>query len=57
MTSLNAAEVYGFDLEFLQTIADRIGPAPEEVATPVPKEELPVDSRCMTIADALAPLY
>jgi predicted TIM-barrel fold metal-dependent hydrolase len=57
MTSLNAAEVYGFDLDHLQTIADQIGPSPDQVATPVPRDELPRDSRCMTIADALDPLY
>ena len=35
MTSTSAADVYGLDLEFLQTIADEIGPTVEEVATPV----------------------
>ena len=37
MTSLNAAEVYGFDLDYLQAIADRSVP-PDQVATPVPRE-------------------
>ena len=34
MTSVNAASVYGFDLDLLQTVADRIGPTVEEIATP-----------------------
>jgi predicted TIM-barrel fold metal-dependent hydrolase len=38
-----AAELYGADLEFLQTVADRVGPTPEEVATPVRPEEVPDD--------------
>ena len=56
MTSLTAAEVYGFDLDRLQSIADRIGPTPEEIATPVSLDDLPLDTRCMTIADALDPI-
>ena len=53
MTSLNAAEVYGFDLDFLQTIADDIGPTVEEVATPVAPDELPTVSSSVTIAEAI----
>ena len=53
MTSLNAAELYGFDLDYLQTIADEIGPTVEEVATPVAPEELPAVSSSVTIADAI----
>jgi predicted TIM-barrel fold metal-dependent hydrolase len=56
MTSTNAAEAYGFDLAFLQGIADEIGPSVEEVATPVSREEIPLDTRSMTIADALEPI-
>jgi hypothetical protein len=37
----NAAKLYDFDLGKLQPIADRVGPTPEEVATPLPKEEIP----------------
>ena len=32
MTSLNAAALYGFDLDHLQRIADEIGPTVEELA-------------------------
>jgi len=55
MTSLNAADLYGFDLGQLQLVADQIGPTIDEVATPIAIEDLPRDSRCMTIADALEP--
>lgn len=53
MTSLNAAKVYGFDLENLQKVADQIGPTVEEMATPVSPDELPVHSMCMTISEAI----
>jgi hypothetical protein len=33
----NAARVYGFDLEALQGIADRVGPTVEELGTPLDK--------------------
>jgi predicted TIM-barrel fold metal-dependent hydrolase len=56
MTSLNAAGVYGFDLDFLQSVADRIGPTVDEMATPVSPEELPAHSVCITLADAIAPI-
>lgn len=53
MTSENAARLYGLDLGFLQPIADRIGPSVEEVATPVPLDEVPPHSMCETFADGL----
>jgi predicted TIM-barrel fold metal-dependent hydrolase len=53
MTSLTAAEVYGFDLDKLQAIADRIGPSVEEVATPVAADELPPSSLGHTMAAAI----
>ena len=52
-----AAEVVfpnGLDLDFLQTIADEIGPTVEEVATPVSPEELPRESMSATFMPALA---
>jgi predicted TIM-barrel fold metal-dependent hydrolase len=36
-----ATEVYGFDAGALRAVADRIGPTPEEVATPLAQSELP----------------
>jgi predicted TIM-barrel fold metal-dependent hydrolase len=53
ITSINAADVYGFDLDFLQTVADKIGPTPEEIATPVTLEELPKTSPCPSIQEAI----
>jgi predicted TIM-barrel fold metal-dependent hydrolase len=54
MTSTNAASVYGFDLEFLQPIADEIGPTVAQIATPVRADELPSSSLSHTIAQAIA---
>jgi hypothetical protein len=34
MTSETAAEVYGFDLDRLQAVADRVGPKLDELVTP-----------------------
>jgi len=53
MTSLNAAQVYGLDLEKLQAIADRIGPTVEEIATPVTPDELPSVSLGHTVSEAI----
>ena len=39
----NAAELYGADLDFLQGIADRVGPAVAELATPLRPDEIPDD--------------
>lgn len=36
-----AAEVYGFDLDRLQAVADKIGPTVEELDTPLPTEKWP----------------
>jgi predicted TIM-barrel fold metal-dependent hydrolase len=55
ITSENAAAVYGFDLAQLRVVADQIGPTRAEVATPIAVEDLPRNSRSMTIADALEP--
>jgi predicted TIM-barrel fold metal-dependent hydrolase len=53
MTSENAAKVYSLDLDFLQQIADKIGPTPKEVAKPVSLSELPKISMCPPIAEAI----
>jgi predicted TIM-barrel fold metal-dependent hydrolase len=52
MTSLNAAGVYGFDLDYLQVVADEIGPTVEEVATPISVDEFPPSTLSITIAEA-----
>jgi predicted TIM-barrel fold metal-dependent hydrolase len=56
MTSLNAARLYGLDLDFLQTVADEIGPTVEEIARPVRPEEIPSNTMCPTFVDAEARL-
>ena len=52
MTSLNAAELYGFDLVQLQQIADEIGPSVEEVATPVSADEFPSVTMSITLTES-----
>ena len=37
----NAAKLYGFDLEKLAPIVDRIGPRPSEVSVPLSEDEFP----------------
>jgi hypothetical protein len=52
MVSTNAADLYGFDIDSLQPIADRIGPTTSDVWQPL--DEFP-DSWCN--AFALRPVY
>ena len=56
MTSTAAAHIYGLDLGFLQSVADEIGPTVQEIAKPVPAEEIPKNSMCHTFIDAADPL-
>lgn len=44
MFGLTAAEVYGFDLDLLRPIAERVGPTVEEIR--VPLDRVPEDSNC-----------
>jgi predicted TIM-barrel fold metal-dependent hydrolase len=46
MVGLNAAAFYGFDVEALRPIADRIGPTVEAVAQPLAPADYPSDSTC-----------
>ena len=46
MVETNAAAFYGFDLEALRPIGDRIGPTVEEVSTPLPSDAWPSRSTC-----------
>jgi hypothetical protein len=39
----SAADLYGADMEFLQGVADGVGPTPAEVANPLRPEEIPDD--------------
>jgi hypothetical protein len=54
MTSLNAARVYGLDLDKLQKIADKIGPTVTQIATSVEPSELPNASLGHTVSEAIA---
>jgi predicted TIM-barrel fold metal-dependent hydrolase len=59
LLATRAAEVYGFDLGRLQSIADRIGPTVAEIKTPLPREEwprYPQDTRCTVFRQDLAAL-
>jgi hypothetical protein len=40
----NAARGYGFDLEALRPVADRIGPTVAEVAQPLAPRSLPIEA-------------
>jgi hypothetical protein len=52
MTSEVAARLYGFDLGFLQTVANRVGPTAERVATPVSDDEVPRHAMNQTFREA-----
>src|SRR4029079_9686297 len=55
MVGLNAAQVYGFDLDALAPVAARVGPSVEEGAQPLPIGEIPNDAlRCPAFALAAA---
>jgi len=50
MLGLNAATLYGFDLDALRPIAERLAITPELVRQPL--EEIPADSTCITFQRA-----
>jgi hypothetical protein len=50
---LNAAALYNFDVEKLKVRAAKVGPTPEQVETPLPREKIPRDSACYLFRDAL----
>jgi hypothetical protein len=53
MIGANAADVYGFDWELLERLADEHGPTPAEVDDPLPAEDIPDDAlRCPAFAAA-----
>ena len=41
MVGGTAAQVYGFDMDFLQPIADRVGPSVSDLASPLTRDETP----------------
>jgi predicted TIM-barrel fold metal-dependent hydrolase len=46
MVESTAADFYGFDLERLRPVGDRIGPAVTDVSTPLAQDDWPTDSTC-----------
>jgi len=52
MLGENAAELYGFDLAALRPSAEAAGITPELVARPLPVDEIPADSTCITFQRA-----
>jgi hypothetical protein len=46
MVESTAADFYGFDLERLRPVGDRIGPAVTDVSTPLAQDDWPADSTC-----------
>src|SRR5581483_11860062 len=54
MLAQNAAHVYGFDLDALAPIAERVGPTPDAVAQPLTIDDVPSDATCNAFdADAV----
>ena len=53
IVSTNAAKLYGFDLDALQKVADRVGPTVAELSTPVRPDELPRASFSFTVGQAI----
>jgi predicted TIM-barrel fold metal-dependent hydrolase len=43
----NAADLYGFDLEKLAPLVEKIGPRPEDVSVPLPPAEVPQNTMTM----------
>ena len=46
MVETTAASFYGFDLDLLRPIGDRIGPQVADVAQPLPQENWPTTTTC-----------
>jgi hypothetical protein len=45
MVGDNAAALYGFDLDRLASVAARVGPTVDEIARPLPPDDIPDDAR------------
>jgi hypothetical protein len=50
---LNAAALYGFDLEALKPRAAKYGPSPAQIDEPLAREAIPRDSTCYLFQNAL----
>ena len=49
----NAAKLYNFDLAKLRPLAMQHGPTPEQINTPLPRDQIPRDSMCYLFQNAL----
>jgi predicted TIM-barrel fold metal-dependent hydrolase len=49
----NAAELYRFDLDKLRPQAEKYGPTPNEINTPLTRDEIPTDATCALFRNAL----
>jgi hypothetical protein len=48
----NAADVYKFDIAALRPVATKVGPRVEDLARPLPPDEVPAEARrCPAFAD------
>ena len=59
LLSTRAADLYGFDVADLQTVADRVGPTVDELTTPLAPDDYPVypeQTRCTIFNTGLARL-
>jgi len=54
MVTTNAAEFYGFDLEVLAPLGERIGPTVDEVARPLSSTDYPSGSTCNAFEGEMA---
>ncbi len=54
MVATNAARFYGFDLDRLAPLGDRIGPTVAEVGRPLPAGDYPTESTCNAFEGELA---
>ena len=46
MVESNAAAFYGFDLDALRLVGEKVGPTVAEIAEPLPMDAWPTDSTC-----------
>jgi predicted TIM-barrel fold metal-dependent hydrolase len=56
LLATRAAAIYGFEVDALQSIADRIGPTRGEIRTPLTRDEVPrfpQDTRCTIFSHAM----
>jgi predicted TIM-barrel fold metal-dependent hydrolase len=55
MVETNAAGLYGFDLDALRPLADRIGPTVDEVSRPISPDEFPPNTGCAAFDKVAVP--